>query len=131
MLEVKNLGGGFADELGWIDGAAEEGGDEAGERGSEALAVGAEGGDGARGGDGGSVDEDEVAADAKRGVLAGEGGGFFEGGACGHEGGGGEAAGLIELDDGAVDAGGETEVVGVEDETCGHWVIVRGLDECR
>ncbi len=63
-----------------------------------------------------------MAADAEVGVTADYGDGVSEGWAGGHEGGGGEDAGLVELFDGAVDAGSQAEVVGVDDELRGHEV---------
>ena len=70
-------------------------------------------------GDGDAVCEDDVAADAEGGVGLGDGDGVVECRGVGHEGGGGERAGGVELGDGAVDAAGEAEVVCVEDEA-GH-----------
>ena len=61
-----------------------------------------------------------MAADAEGGPGEGERDGVREGRTRGHEGGGGEGAGVVELGDGAVDARGEAEVVGVDDEA-GHW----------
>ncbi len=40
--------------------------------------------------------------------------------ACGHEGGGGEDACLVEFEDGTIDARGEAEVVSVDDEAGRH-----------
>ena len=65
-----------------------------------------------------------MAADAEGGARAGDGYGFIESGAVGHEGGGGQGAGVVEFGDGSVDAGGETEVVGVEDEARRHREVV-------
>ena len=42
--------------------------------------------------------------------------------ANGHHRGAGEDAELVQFEDGAIDAGGEAEVVGVYDEA-GHWVV--------
>ncbi len=61
-----------------------------------------------------------MAAYAERGVGVGDGDGVVEGRAGGHESGGGEGAGLVKLGDGAVDAGSEAEVVGVDDESGRH-----------
>ena len=71
-------------------------------------------------GDGDAVGEDDVATDAEVGTGEGEVDGLLEGGACGHEGGGGDGAGVVKLGDGPVDAGGEAEVVCVDDEAGGH-----------
>lgn len=62
----------------------------------------------------------------------GDGDGVMECGAGGHESGGGEYAGVMELFDGAVDAGSQAEVVGVDDELRGHgdkdtWPVARGV----
>ncbi len=120
-LKALDLRGGFAGEVVGTDGVAEGGLGEVGEGGAEGFAVCAEeGGDGFGVGEGHAVEKDEMAADAEGGVRAGELDGVVEGGAGGHEGGGGEDAGLMELDDGAVDAGGEAEVVGVDDEAWRH-----------
>jgi len=60
-----------------------------------------------------AVDEDDVAADAQRGCGEGELDGFFGGAGAGHEGGAGELALAVQLEDGAIDAAGEAKVVGV------------------
>lgn len=126
-LEAADLGGGFAGDFAGVHLAAEGGEGEVGEGGAEELLVGAEeGGDGGGVGGGGSVGEDDVTADAEVGVAVGNGDGIGEGGAGGHEGGGGEDAGLVELFDGAVDAVGQAEVVGVDDELRGHGLRIRG-----
>ena len=106
------------------DAEGEEVADEGGEGRPEGLAVGAEGGDFAGRECGGSVDEQDVAADFEVGVGAGDGDGVVEEGSGGHEGGGGERVGAMEFGDGAIDAGGEAEVVGVDDE--GHESRVQG-----
>ena len=64
--------------------------------------------------------KDDVAAYAEGGVGVGDGDGIGKSWAGGHEGGGGEDSGGVEFADGAVDAGSEAEVVGVEDEAGGH-----------
>ena len=129
-LEAADLGDGFAGDVVGVDLAADGGEGEAGERGAEVLPVGSEeGGDGGGGGGGCTVGEDDVAADAERGVLPGDVDGIGKGRAGGHEGGGGEDAGLMELGDGAVDAGREAEVVGIEDQRDAHAsTIARGAD---
>jgi peptidoglycan/LPS O-acetylase OafA/YrhL len=120
-LEALDLGGGFADDVFFVDLAEEGGEEEVGEGGAEGFGVAAEeGGDAVGVGEGCAVGEDDVAADAEGGMGAGDGDGVVEGGAVGHEGGGGEGAGVVELGDGAVDAWSEPEVVGVEDEAGGH-----------
>lgn len=120
-LELADLGEGFAFDVCGGDFVEEEGFDEVDEFRAEVFAVVAEeGGDGfgRRGGD--AVGEGDVAADGERGVGVGDGDGVVEGVAGGHEGGGGEDAGLVELADGAIDAWSEAEVVGVDDEAGGH-----------
>jgi hypothetical protein len=90
-------------------------------RRAEGFAVGTEQrGNGFRVRDGDAVGEDEVAADAEGGVAQGDFDGVVERGAGGHEGCGGERVGAVEFFDGSVDAGGEAEVVGVEDEARAH-----------
>jgi len=119
--ELLDLGFGFAFDVLFLDAAEDEGAEEVDQTWAEVGGAGGEeGGDGFGGRDGEAVGEDDVAADAKSGVRLGEGDGIVEGGAAGHEGGGGEDVGLMELEDGAVDAGGEAEVVCVDDEACGH-----------
>ncbi len=120
-LELLHLGGGFAFDVVFADSAAQERLDEVDERGAKVFAVGAdERGDAFRGRDGSSVGEDDVAADAESGVGMGDGDCVLEGGAGGHEGGGGEGVGLMKLRDGAVDAWSEAEVVRVDDESGRH-----------
>jgi hypothetical protein len=120
-LEFLNLGESFAGDVFFANLAAEEGLDEVDERGAEGPAVGTdEGWDGFGVGDGDAVGKDDVAAYAEGWVGTGDGYGIVEGCAGGHEGCGGESAGLMELGDGPVDAWGETEVVGVNDETGRH-----------
>jgi len=74
--------------------------------------------------DGRAVGEHDVAANAKRGVGAGDGNGVVEGGAGGHQRGGRQHSSRVQFADGAVDAAGEAEVVGVEDEARGHRLAV-------
>ena len=120
-LELLYLGEGFALDVVFADLAAKERLDEVDEGGTKGLAVGAEeGGDALGRRDGDAVGEDDVAADAEGRVGVGDGDGVVEGRAGGHEGGGGEGAGLVKLGDGAVDAGSEAEVVRVDDESGSH-----------
>jgi len=120
-LQFGDLGEGFALDLVFVDVAAQEGLREVEEGGAEGGAIAAEErGDGFGWGDGVAVGEDDVAADAECGVGVGDGDGVVEGGAGGHEGCGGEGAGLMEFGDGAVDAWGEAEVVRVDDEAGSH-----------
>ena len=117
-LEAANLRSGFGFDFGGADAAGVEVDGEAAEAGAQGLAVGAEGGNlrGRQRGDG--VDEENVAADFKGGVGLGDGDGFDKKRGGSHEGRGGKRVALVEFSDGAIDAGGEAEVVGVDDE--GH-----------
>ena len=120
-LELLHLGEGLALDVVFADGAAQERLNEVDERGAKALAIGAEErGDAVGRRDGDAVGKDDVAAYAEGGIGVGDGDGVVEGWAGGHQGGGGEGAGLMELGDGAVDAGGEAEVVRVDDEAGRH-----------
>ena len=100
MHEASDLGVGFAHDVLFTDLTEEESTEEGDERGAEGFTVGAyEGRDlfGRRGG--GAVGEDDVTADAEGRVGVGENDGVVEGGASGHEGSGGEGAGLVEFED--------------------------------
>ena len=124
-LEFLDLGGGFAFDVGGADLAAEEGLNEIDEGGAEGFAVGAEEcGDAFGRGDGDAVGEDDVAAYAEGGVGVGGGDGVGKGWAGGHESGGGEGPCPVKLDDGAIDAGGEAEVVRVDDESGRHSSVI-------
>src|SRR5205814_7517124 len=91
------------------------------ERGAKVFAVwGDEGGDGCRGRDGTSVGEDDVAVYPEGWIGVGDGDGVVEGGAGGHEGGGGEGVGVVKLCDGAIDTASKAEVVRVDDESGRH-----------
>ena len=132
-LQLADLGERLATDVGGEDAAAEGSVREGHEGGSEAAAVGAdEAGDAGGGRDGDAIDENDVAADAEAGVAMGDGDGVREGRAVGHQGCGGEDACVMELGDGAVDACGEAEVIGVDDEPGGDerlrggWVIAGG-----
>lgn len=126
-LESLDLGEGLALDVVLGDAAAEERLNEVGEAGTEGLAVGAEEGWDALGmGGGDAVDEGDVAADAEGGKGARDGGSVLECRAGGHEGGGGEDAGAMELRDRTIDAWSQAEVVRVEDEAGGHGRLVGG-----
>ena len=123
-LELSDLRDGFALDLFRADAASEERGEEAAQRRTEGAAVWTKKRkDGFRRGDGLAVDEDDVAADAKRGMRASDGDGVVKGGARGHQCGRGESAGGGEFGDGAVDAASEAEVVGVEDQAGAHTIL--------
>jgi hypothetical protein len=117
-LEAADLGGGFGFDFGGADAAGMEIKGEAGEAGSELAAGRHEGGDLVRGKNRCGVDEEDVAAGFEGGMGMGGGDGIVKEGSGGHESGGGERAGLVEFGDRAVDAGGEAEVVGINQE--GH-----------
>ncbi len=120
-LQLLNLGLCLAGKVFFADGFAQDGLSEIIEGGAEVLAVCADqGGNGVGIGDGQAVDKDQMAAHAKGGIGKGKGCSVIESRAAGHEAGGGEDAGLVQLGDGAVDAGGEAEVVCVEDELGRH-----------
>ncbi len=120
-LELLHLGEAFADDVVGVDRAAEQGLEEVEQGRAEGLAVGAEQrGDGFRVRDGYAIGEDDVAADAKRGMGVGDLDRVSKCGTGGHEGGGSEDAGQVQFADRAVDAGREAEIVGVEDEAGGH-----------
>lgn len=117
-LELLDLRACFAGDLFLADAASEDGDGKLRERVMEAAAVRAEqSGDGGWVGDGKAVDEHDVAADAEGGAREGQRDRVGEGCAVGHQGGGGEDTGVVELGDGAVDAWREAKVVGVDDET--------------
>ena len=67
-----------------------------------------------------AVDEHDVTADAEGGPCEGERDSVVEGGAGGHQGCGGDGAGVVQFGDRAVDAGRETEVVRIDDEANLH-----------
>jgi hypothetical protein len=121
VYETGDLRIGFAHDVFLTDLTEEKSAEEGDEGGAERFAVGAdEGGDLLGRGGRSAICEDDVAADAERGVGASDGDGVLECGAGGHEGGGGERSGLVELKDGEIDARGEAEVVCVDDEAGGH-----------
>jgi hypothetical protein len=68
------------------------------------------------GGEGFSLDEVEVDADAECGGLAGEIDGAVAVGHVGHQGGGGEDAFLVGAEDAVGNGGGEAEVICIDDE---------------
>jgi hypothetical protein len=115
-LEASDLGGGFGGDFFGADAEGEEVADEVSEGRPQLAAGGYQGRDLAGGKNGGAVDEKDVAANFEGGVVVGAADGIVKEGAGGHEGGGGEGAGGVEFDDGAIDAGGEAEVVSVDEE---------------
>jgi hypothetical protein len=120
-LEFLHLGGGLAFDIVFADGASQQSLNEVYERGAKALAIAAnETGDTVRRRDGDAVGKDDVAAHAEGGIGVGDGDGVIECVAGGHQRGGGERFGLMELRDGTVDTGSEAEVVRVDDESGRH-----------
>ena len=94
VLQLLDLGESFAGDLVLLNVAAEERLQEVEKGWAKGLSVGAEqAGDGFARGDGSSVGEDDVSADTERWVRAGDSDGVVEGGAGGHQRGGGEDAG--------------------------------------
>ena len=63
------------------------------------------------------IHENHVAADAQRGCPAGHLDGFLSGCGPGHQRGAGQRSGAVQLEDGAVDPGGQPKIVGIEDKT--------------
>ena len=120
-LELLDLGEGFALDVVFADGAAEESLNEVDERGAKVLAVGAEERGDAFGGETGVPSVRTMWQPTPRvGMGVGDGDGVVERGAGGHQGGGGEGAGLVKFCDGAIDARSEAEVVRVDDESGRH-----------
>jgi hypothetical protein len=106
ILEAAHLGGGFGGDFCGVDAEGEEVADKVGEGGAQLAIATDQGGDLFRGQNGGSIDEEDVAANFESGVGFGGGYGVVKEGSGGHERGRGEGAGLVEFGDGAVDAGG-------------------------
>jgi hypothetical protein len=122
-LQAADLGGSFRDDFRGADAESEEVADEGSQCWPEGLAVGAEGWDLGRREGRGSIDKKDVAADFEAWIGSDGGDGVVEEGTCGHKGRGGERVALVEFGDGAIDAGSEAEVVGVDDE--GHGISVQ------
>jgi len=120
-LELFNLGFGLTLDVGLADMSPKKRLDEVEQRGTEGLAVGPQQGrDIPRRRSRNAVRKNDMTADAEGRSGAGDGGRIVEGGACSHEGGGGEDTCLVQLENGAVDAWRETEVVCVDDKPRGH-----------
>ena len=121
VLQLLDLRERFALDFVLADGAAKNTESEVCGRVAKGAAVRTEERRDGRGiGDGCSVDEQDVAADAKGGPCESERYSIIEGSAGGHQGCGRDGTGVMELGDGAVDAGRETEVVRVDDEASLH-----------
>ncbi len=120
VLQLADLRGGFAFDLGFVEAAKHEVAIKLPSLGRKCCAFD-EGGDFSAGGsDGDAVCQHDVAADGERGACVGECDGVGKGRAVGHERGGEQAAGVVQFGDGAVYAGGEAEVVRVDEESA-HW----------
>jgi hypothetical protein len=120
-LQLLDLGERFADNVFLTDAAKEKCADELGKCRPESLTIRAEQtGDGFWWGDRRSVGEDDVATNSERGVSVGDSYGIVEGPAVGHQSGGGEDPGSVQLADRPVDAWSEAEVIGIQDQACGH-----------
>ena len=70
-------------------------------------------------GDRGAVDQDDMTAYAECGHRQGHVHSFFSGAGLRHERGAGEHFGGMQLEDGAIDTRGESEIVGIHDKA-GH-----------
>jgi len=70
-----------------------------------------------------AIHEDNVASYAESGMARREFYGALGSGGCSHERRGGESTAPMGFSDGAVDALGQAEVVGIEDESL-HWASV-------
>ncbi len=123
-LEASDLSAGFGGDFRCADAEGEE---VAGKRseGSAELAIGADERRDLVGGQSGrAVDEKDVATNLEAWIGASQGDGVVEESAGGHEGCRGESVGAMEFGNGAIDAGGESEVIGIDDE--GHGNRVQG-----
>lgn len=119
-LQLAHLRGGFALNLKFVEAAQHQIAHEDAERGAEVNAVFAEERRNLGGReDGETIRQNDVAADAEERAGKGERDGIVKRRACGHERGGAEAAGIVQFCDGAIDAGGEAEIVSI-DEKAGH-----------
>ena len=120
-LELLKLSEGFALDVIFADVAAKKRLSEVNNAGAEGLAVGAEESRDALGvSHWNPVNQADVAANAKARIGMSDGNSVFKGGAICHERGGGEGAGLVKLGYSAIDAKGQSKVVGVEDEAERH-----------
>lgn len=126
LLDTLDLRQGLACDLVFVDLAAQDGAEEAGERRPKAFAIGAEKRRNAlRRRKRDAVGEDDMAANAQRRMRAGYGDGVIEGWAVGHQGGGRKCACLMQFENGAIDSARESEVVCVDDEAGSHEEISR------
>ncbi len=114
-LELANLRNGFALDLARGDAAAEEVHHERGEAGAQAS-LGRERGEFRRMQLRAAIHEDDMASDAERGLHECGVHRFAEGAARRHQRCGGQHFGRVQLQDGAVHAFRQTEIIGIDDE---------------
>ena len=114
-LELRHLRRRFGSDFGGGKAVAQGGTRKAHEPRPESRAVGERRNLSWRG-HGYKLDQINMTADRKLRQGAGKGNGFVQLSAHGHHAGGGDNAALVRLGDGAVDARGKAEVVGVDDE---------------
>ncbi len=114
-LELRHLRRRFGGDFGGGEAVAQGGTRKAHKPRPESRAVGERRNLPGRG-HGTKLDQINMTANRKLRQSAGKSYGFVQLGAPGHHAGGGDDAALVRFGDGAVDARGEAEVVGVDDE---------------
>jgi hypothetical protein len=121
VLQLLDLRKRFALDVVLGDGSAKNAEREVAERVAEGAAVRTkQRRNGCGIGDRRSVDKQDVTTDTEGGPREGKHDSIVEGAAGGHQGCGGDSAGIVQLGDGAVDTGRETEVVRIDDEASLH-----------
>lgn len=127
-LQAFDLGEGFALNLVFMDGTAQQRLHEVDQRRAEGFAVGAKKRGNAIGWrDWGAVGEDNMAANTKGGMSARDGNGVVKGRTGCHQCGGGQGSGAMELRDSAIDARCKAEVVCVDDEAGSHGRLIASI----
>jgi hypothetical protein len=119
-LQAVNLGSGFEFDLGLGNGSAQQVGDEGPQRWPKASRSRRKAGNFMRRERGSAIHQDDMAAHPERAAVGkrlGCSGGEMRGGR--HEGRGGQGACVMQFHDGLIDAGGQAEIVSVENEL-GH-----------
>lgn len=120
-LELPDLRESFGANIFRAQSTQERSGGEGGEGRAEAGAIEAkERRDRLWGRDGDAVGEDDVAADAERGVPARDGEGVIKCGSASHQRRRAEDAGTMQLFDRAVDSRSEPKIVRIDDQSSGH-----------
>ena len=120
-LELLDLRERFALDLVLPDGAAENTEREVAQRVAEFAAIRSQQrGDSGRIGDRRAINENDVTADAEGGACQGDGDSVVERGSGSHQCCGGDSTGVVQLGDGAIDAGREAEVIRIDDEANLH-----------